>query len=339
MVGPARVREALAPLPLRIALVANPRTLGGGRAGLLARASEALGASVVARLDTRGGGEDAPRIAQLLGGAGADLVVAAGGDGTVRMVVAGLLGLEHAARPTLAFLPFGTGNNVARSVGLRSIPREGGRPLDLALDAIRSGRRCEMDIGLVNDLPFVGSFSAGMDGDILALRNRLRRRLGSTGRAGGYPLYLLAFALGVVRGVHGGHARVSLDGSAEAREVYNLTVVNVPVYAGEFRFDAGNETGDGRLEVHAVSRVFEYVTEYPRAWRRHRRFQRGASVRESRLLRRVQELSAEFDQPVAAQVDGEELGRAAAYRVRVLPRAIRVCLPPLTRPAAGARSR
>src|SRR4051812_11069335 len=47
---------------------------------------------------------------------GYDLVVAAGGDGTVNAVVQGLA--EHLDRARLAVLPLGTGNDLCRTLGL-----------------------------------------------------------------------------------------------------------------------------------------------------------------------------------------------------------------------------
>jgi diacylglycerol kinase family enzyme len=51
---------------------------------------------------------------------GADLVVAAGGDGTIGKV---LTGLSDRSIP-VALLPLGTANNVARSLGIAGTPQE-----------------------------------------------------------------------------------------------------------------------------------------------------------------------------------------------------------------------
>ena len=46
-----------------------------------------------------------------------DLVIAAGGDGTVFEVISGIVA-SKGKRPTMGNLPFGTGNDSARSVGI-----------------------------------------------------------------------------------------------------------------------------------------------------------------------------------------------------------------------------
>jgi diacylglycerol kinase family enzyme len=251
------------------------------------------------------------------------VLVAAGGDGTAALVLRALLEAKGAAPPALAFLPLGTGNNAARSFGLHAL-RDGAAALERAIAAIEAGPRRAVDAGLLDDRPFLGSVAIGMDADVLALRNRIQRRLGGT--SGGYALYL-GGALASLPGAHGGRARLSLDGVSEARPVFNLAVVNAPVYAGPLRFDGENDCADGLLDVHAVASAREYFTEYPSAWLRYLRVRHGEKLLPSKRLRRAREIEVEFERPVAAQADGEEIGAAARFRIRVLPRAVRICVP------------
>jgi len=50
--------------------------------------------------------------------AGADLVIAAGGDGTASEVVSGILGAGLGGYAEVALLPLGTGGDLARTLGL-----------------------------------------------------------------------------------------------------------------------------------------------------------------------------------------------------------------------------
>src|SRR5215510_7947508 len=105
---------------LRVAVVVNARLRGaGGLAQALARlrATTFLGAE----LDTRGDDSDAGRIAELLVDAEPDVLVAAGGDGTASLALRALLETARAEKTALALLPLGTGNNAARSFGLRAL--------------------------------------------------------------------------------------------------------------------------------------------------------------------------------------------------------------------------
>jgi len=310
---------------LRVAAVTNPGSRGHARLrpGALAKLREET--HVVAELETRGRDDDRARIAELVAAADPDVLVAAGGDGTAGVAFGALLEAKLAERTALAFLPLGTGNNAARSFGLRSL-FDGASALTLALRAIVSGPRRVIDAGLVDGRPFLGAFAIGMDADVLRLRNRLQRRLESAGFDGGYSLYLGSVAASLLRR-HGAPARVSVEGALEAGPVYGLAAINTPVYAGPIRFDGANDCADGRLDVLLVTSAWRYVAEYASAWPRYLRILHGRSAAPSPRLRRARTLHVDLERPVAAQADGEELPASASFRVGVLPRALRVCVP------------
>ncbi|SEM91617.1 diacylglycerol kinase (ATP) [Ligilactobacillus sp. WC1T17] len=86
--------------------------------------------------------------------AGFNLIVAAGGDGTINEVVNGLAPLKH--RPRLGIIPAGTTNDYARAL---KIPRES--PIDAA-KVIAKGQTVKMDIGQANDKYFVNIAAGGL---------------------------------------------------------------------------------------------------------------------------------------------------------------------------------
>jgi diacylglycerol kinase (ATP) len=88
---------------------------------------------------------------------GYDLVVAAGGDGTVGIVATQLLGSDTA----LGILPLGSVMNVARSLRL---PRD----LDGAADVIATGDVRAIDIGEARGRPFFEAGSVGMNAAMFA---------------------------------------------------------------------------------------------------------------------------------------------------------------------------
>ncbi|UOQ84444.1 diacylglycerol kinase [Gracilibacillus salinarum] len=81
-----------------------------------------------------------------------DLIVAAGGDGTINEVIQGMAEQEN--RPKLAIIPVGTTNDFARAL---SIPRE----ILKAVDVILENRTRKLDIGKVNDHYFMNIAGAG----------------------------------------------------------------------------------------------------------------------------------------------------------------------------------
>ncbi|GAC1540849.1 MAG: diacylglycerol kinase family protein [Ramlibacter sp.] len=99
--------------------------------------------------------------------AGAGMVAAAGGDGTVSAVASQLVGTQV----VLGVLPMGTLNHFAKDLGL---------PLDVdhAIDVLAHGRVGAVDVGQVNDRVFINNSSIGIYPDIVLDRERQRRRLG-----------------------------------------------------------------------------------------------------------------------------------------------------------------
>ncbi|WP_017729175.1 diacylglycerol kinase [Halalkalibacterium ligniniphilum] len=94
----------------------------------------------------------AKRAARLAGERDYDLVIAAGGDGTIFEVVNGLAELEN--RPTLGLIPAGTTNDFARAMG---IPRE----IEKACDILCSDHKEPIDIGKVGDQYFINIAAGG----------------------------------------------------------------------------------------------------------------------------------------------------------------------------------
>ncbi len=86
--------------------------------------------------------------------AGFNLIVAAGGDGTINEVVNGIAPLKH--RPKLGIIPAGTTNDYARAL---KIPRED--PIGAA-KVIAKGQTVKMDIGEAGENWFVNIAAGGL---------------------------------------------------------------------------------------------------------------------------------------------------------------------------------
>ncbi len=166
---------------------------------------------------------------------GAQVVVAVGGDGTIRACLEALVGTAVA----LAVVPAGTGNLLARNLDL---PDDATRALGLVID----GARRTMDIGRANGEAF--AVMAGSGFDALMIRDAdtsLKDRLGA-----------VAYVLSAVRHLRSDlvETRVRVDGELV------LAARTAMVLIGNCgRLQAGIEvfpdarTDDGRLDVAALS--------------------------------------------------------------------------------------
>ena len=164
-------------------VILNPAARGGRNRARRPSAERALrdaGLDVVV-LETAAAG-DAEVLARGLGEEG-ELVVAAGGDGTIHEVANGLAGTDG----TLAVLPMGTGNDFARALGLSD-------DLEVAARQIAAGdvRRCDLGrvrwtdgAGATHERRFTNCLGAGFDAHAAALAAQ-------TKWLGGRTAYLVA---------------------------------------------------------------------------------------------------------------------------------------------------
>jgi lipid kinase YegS len=102
-----------------------------------------------------------------------DLLVAAGGDGTLNEVLHGLMDMPTVSRPSLGIVPLGTANDFATGCG---IPRDPEKALALCM----RGAGVLIDVGKANDRWFINAASSGFGAEITATTSPdLKRLLGS----------------------------------------------------------------------------------------------------------------------------------------------------------------
>jgi diacylglycerol kinase (ATP) len=143
---------------MRIKLIANPGSGRYSRGRTLAMAKEYLsraGNVVDAEVTSRPGcGIEAARRAA---GQRYDIVVACGGDGTLREVVSGLVG----SGVTMGIIPLGTGNVFATDLGIPKNPMK-------ACRTILEGNVRRIDIGRCGENHFILSAGVGFDSEVIA---------------------------------------------------------------------------------------------------------------------------------------------------------------------------
>lgn len=126
----------------------------------LCRTIETAGHSI--RFHVAAGDEIEPALDEAAAAADIDVVMIAGGDGSVSAAAGKLMNSDK----VLAVLPAGTMNLFARSLG---IPLN----LDAAVEALASGELRRVDMALANDRPFVHQFSLGMHSELIKRRETL----------------------------------------------------------------------------------------------------------------------------------------------------------------------
>lgn len=303
-------------MPRTCHVVLNPTSGGGlGRRlrGEVERELEVRGIAFTLTETARRG--HAVEIARAAAESGADVVVAAGGDGTIHEVANGILAAADSGRPAAALgvIPIGTGNDFAKLL-------EGGLDRGRAYEALAAARTVDFDVGAVEweggREYFVNGMGTGVDVEVVRQMERLPRLPG-----------VVSYLAALVRAVLGFRAiplRIALDGRADERRVMIIAIGNGPCLGGGFWVTPRARPDDGRFDVCIVDDLNYYriARTIPRVMRGTHDGLPDVSLRTARVI----ELEAGGAQPLFFHLDGELREPAAARRLRVevRPAALRV---------------
>jgi YegS/Rv2252/BmrU family lipid kinase len=239
------------------------------------------------------------------------LVVICGGDGTV---MACLGALANSGMP-LAIIPLGSGNLLARNLG---IPLEFDDALSTAIDGVE--RR--IDLGRLDDRPFAVMAGMGFDAAMMADTSEGMKR------AAGWPAYV-ASALRHLRDP-AMRVRLRIDDEPELRMAARTVLVgNVGQLEGGLELLPDAAADDGVLDVVVVA------PRTLRDWLRvaYRIMRHSEHDRHLERLR-GRSISIEADRVVPRQMDGEVIGEGCCIDARVEPGALVVRVPQSSAAAA-----
>jgi YegS/Rv2252/BmrU family lipid kinase len=237
--------------------------------------------------------------------AGVDVVLACGGDGTVTAAAAGLAGTVT----PLAVIPLGTGNLLARNLGL---------PIDLseALTVALTGRGRRLDTCRANGSLFLTMAGLGLDAKMLAGASEpVKKRFG-------WGAYVVA----ALRHLRDRPMRVRLrtdTGPPVRRRASGVIVGNVGALQGGVPLLPDAQPDDGLLDVVVLT---------ARSWGSWLAVVLHVLLRRSkatdRVLRRTfAELRIDLDRPHLWELDGEVMGRTRQLVINIQPGALTVRVP------------
>jgi len=181
---------------VKIEVIINATSGAGSRPEVQKRLAEAFKATgSELRISIVSNGADVVKLAQRAIRGDAEIIVAAGGDGTVNSVAAAIIDSDK----MLGVLPLGTMNHFAKDLHI---------PLDLqgAVETIVAGETTRVDVAEVNGRVFINNSSLGLYPSIVHERKK-QQRLGW----GKWPAYIWA-ALAVLRRYPFLNIRLGVDG-------------------------------------------------------------------------------------------------------------------------------
>jgi diacylglycerol kinase (ATP) len=299
-----------APAASAPAVILNPAG-NRGRAGRLRKPLERALAGGRGELAITHSADEARRVVASAVASGRP-VVAVGGDGTVAVAANALL--AAGSRGPLGIVPAGSGNDYACET--LHLPRD---PL-AALDVALHGTPIAMDVGLVNDRYFLNSLGVGIDANIAAAAEQLKRYPFMTGQT----LYWASSLRELIFHYDRCPAlAVVLDGQRDESRLYALVAVSIgPTYGGGFQINPGADPRDGYFDVCTIWKPSQL-----RALRLLPMVEKGTHVNQPEVKRtRVRSILLESAAPVYAHLDGEVI-TATSLDAAILPRALLVRQP------------
>ncbi|AOS97733.1 Putative lipid kinase BmrU [Microbulbifer aggregans] len=229
-----------------------------------------------------------------------ELVIVAGGDGTISSVAGTLLDCKL----PFAILPLGTANDLARSLGIEG-------DLAAAFECIRADHRQNIDLGEVNGHYFFNAANMGLGTKVTEeLESEAKARLG-----------VFAYLKAVIAALtHAEQFRVEaqVDGERHRFHSIQLAVGNGRFYGGGNVIDRDARVNDGKLSLYSLrpQRLWELLTLAPLLRRgEHRLAKRvfNAAGREIRIRT--------WPAGMAVHADGEPVTETPAM-FKVIPAAL-----------------
>lgn len=252
----------------------------------------------------------ATEIARQAAAEGVRVVVAVGGDGTIHEVANGLVGTDAA----LGIVPTGTGNALARAMGVPLDPAEACR--SLAAACVRP-----IDVGRIDSRYFLTTAGVGIDAEVS------RRFAGTRSGRRSFRRYALLTAK-ALRAFRPESLRLEVDGAPAISAAPLLaTVANTPQYGHGATIAPGAVPDDGLLDLC----ILEGVGAFTMARHAYRLFNGTIDRMPGYRRVRVTRLRILRPRPGPYQADGESLMGGEVLEVHVVPKGLKVALPEAVR--------
>jgi YegS/Rv2252/BmrU family lipid kinase len=234
--------------------------------------------------------------------AGHDYVVAVGGDGTINEVAQGLVDTNT----TMGILPRGSGNGLARHLGIPSL-------LTDAIDSLFDKKIIRMDTLIVNNRLSLNVSGIGFDGHVANLfANRKIRGLF------GYVRLVLAelFRFNEFK------AEITVDGTCRSERAFIIALANSSQYGNNIRIAPYASVTDGKFDLTVMKKISMTDVGFIYA------FLRG-NLKKSALCDMSIAGAATITtaQPVAYHIDGEPCGLADRFTIELKPTSLSVLVP------------
>lgn len=166
-------------------------------------------------------------------------LIAVGGDGTMNEVLNGI----HSG-VSMGILPCGSGNDFYRLIDPKLISFQS------EVEALLNGEKTTIDYGVMNGFKFLGSFSIGMDANVVDRVVKIQEKNKGVRKSA----YLRAVA-GELFSKHGFNAYLETDDQQYEKKVLMVSALNGRYYGGGFKPAPFADIQDGLFDVSMIDNI------------------------------------------------------------------------------------
>lgn len=266
------------------------------------------------------GRDDAYQFAKYASSQCYDMVVAIGGDGTIRQVAGGLI--EGGGDTPLGIIPLGSVNNLAHALDIPLNPK-------LAMELLLYGEKKAIDVGKVNDTYMVSSMTVGFLADIAKnVTTKEKREWG--------PLAFLKDLFYVLKAHKRYYLEISYDNGILSQRTELLLISMTSSLGGVKSLIPQATADDGYFHLYSIPHVsigelFKNLSTLLTGSLDH--IPGVSYIKTTSLTIHCYKRRRKRENPskVAARIDGEP-GYLLPVNMRVINKALSIIVPPYKRP-------
>lgn len=223
------------------------------------------------------------------------VVTTIGGDGSVNALLNDLMG----GRAVMAFLPFGTGNDMWRT----------------CTETLEDGLH-ELDVIRINDRYFINAACFGIDADIANDDRFIHNRMipGPLRYHAGVLHHFLTWR-------RGRKLKIVWDGGTVEREFTTVVAANARYYGGGYKISPDSVVDDGMMEVYLVDRLGKVNMARTILSMKNAGHLKNPALQ----MIRTEKCVISCGQEITANIDGEPLP-GKQFELELIPHGIRVDL-------------
>ena len=308
-------KETTEIMKLKTLLIYNP-TAGPWK---MTRALKRLAASLnhgrwsVEMVETNQPG-DAMTYAQQAARSHHDVVLVAGGDGTINEVVNGV----HNSSTILGIVPMGTGNILAHQLRMPMLSLTTPYAFKETVTALQQSRVQRVDAGVLGERYFICWAGIGLDAEVTAQmepRSRYAKHLHAL------PYIIAAFT--VASEFKGMRTEIDIEGSRIRSRTLMVLASNIQLYASFFSVARHAQMDDGLLDIFVFKGLgLGYALEHVV------KLYQGRHFSDPRIIHALAPaMHVETSPETAVHLDGDPYGHTPA-NISLAPGAVRLLVPP-----------